>query len=153
MQGIKHLVACRCILSQFKRVPDPPQHRFVVFSIIDDDDVVRPKLVCCNNCGVVHKVSNLTRSEILPGKEDIKSVVTIDDIKVSLPDKLVGVLESHSADLASWEAAQFIVENKRWGEFIVLSTEVEEGVRHGKLIQILGENMFKVEQFERQEEV
>lgn len=151
--GMKHLITCRCVLPQLKRQPNAPQHQFVVFSIIDENGDVKPKFAQCNNCGSIHKVIEINRSQIMPGREDMSSIVTVDDIKISLPEKLAGVLEANHADLASWEAAQYIVENKRWGEFVVLTSDEEGGLRQGKYVTILGENMLKIEGFEREEVV
>jgi hypothetical protein len=151
MMGLKHLITCRCTLPTYKRHKNPPDHQFVVFSIINDDGTVKPKFAQCNNCTAIHKVTEINRSEIMPGREDMGSIISIDDIKVSLPEKLVGVLEANDADLASWEYAQFIFENKRWGEFVVLTTDEEGGVRQGKYVTILGETMLKIESFEREE--
>lgn len=145
--GLKHLITCRCILPQFKRMPDPPLHQFTVFSVINDDDTVAPKFVQCNNCGVVHKVIDVCRSEIVYGREAMESIVKIDDIKLSLPPNLAAVLEANDVDLPSWEAAQFALENEQWGSFIVLKTDEESGVRVGKYVRILSKTMFKVESF------
>ena len=149
--GLKHLVTCRCVLPQFKRTPNPPDHQFIVFSVIKDDETVEPKFAQCNNCGVVHKVIDVCRSEIVVGREAMGSLVTIEDVKVSLPANLATILESNDADLASWEAAQFAIENKKWGSFVVLKTDEESGLRQGKYVRILSETMFKVESFTREE--
>jgi len=137
-------------LQQFKRQQNPPSHQFVVFSIIDDD-VVEQKFVTCNNCGIVHRVTEINKSEIVQGREEMKSIVTIDDIKLSLPARLSDLLESNNADIATWEYVQYIYENKQWGNFVVLTMDEESGTRQGKYVRILGENMFKVEPFVREE--
>ena len=148
--GLKHLIRCRCVMPQFKNLHEPPVHQFIVFSVLDDDDKLVPKFNQCNNCGLVHKVVDVCRSEITT-RENMGSVLTIDDIKPSLAPNLIGILENNVADLTTWEHAQFIFENKRWGEFVVLSTDVESGTRQGKYLQVLGENLFKVNTFSREE--
>lgn len=149
--GQKHLIKCRCVLQQFKRQDEPPSHQFVVFSIIDENGDVVPKLAQCNNCNVIHRVTDLTRSEVVFGKEVAASIVTIDDVRGSLPENLAKILETNQADLPTWEATQFAYENKQWGQFIVMTTEADGVMRQGKYVKILGENMFKVEPFERDE--
>lgn len=151
--GQKHLVPCRCVLTQFRQSTNPPRHHFTVFSVIDDDDKVVPKFSQCNNCGLVHKVTDLCMSEIVQGKEHMPSLLTIDDIKTSLPKNICDILESNDADLATWEMARFIIENKRWGDFVVISSESESGAKQGKYVRILSETMFKVETFYREESV
>lgn len=148
--GQKHLIKCRCVLPQFKKMEDPPAHKFIVFSVIQDDGSVVPKYAQCNNCGVIHKVTDICKSEVLPGKEHMGSILKIEDIKPSLHPNFAQILETNSVDLATWEAVQHIVENKRWGEIVVLTTETEGNELHGKYIRVLGESLCKVEPFTRQ---
>jgi len=96
-------------------------------------------------------VTEINKSEIVQGREEMKSIVTIDDIKLSLPARLSDLLESNNADIATWEYVQYIYENKQWGNFVVLTMDEESGTRQGKYVRILGENMFKVEPFVREE--
>jgi hypothetical protein len=147
-----HLVTCRCVLPQFKRASSPPQHQFVVFSVIDDDGSARVKFAQCNSCGIVHKVTDICKSEVVP-RESMGSLVTIDDIKASMSQQLTGILEAAGVDLPTWEYAQFICENKLWGLFVVLTTDIADNTRQGKYVRILGENLFKVEVFTRDEVV
>jgi hypothetical protein len=142
-KGIKHLIQCQCVLSQFKAEPNPPLHQFIVFSVLDDS-VFQVKFAQCNNCGALHKVTDVCKSEIIKGREDSSSVLGIDDIKLSLPEQLVGILEKHEADLPLWEQAKWIFETQSWGEFVVLSNEIFEGVRQTKVVRILGSNLFQM---------
>ena len=148
--GQKHLIKCRCILNQFRSRKDPPSHQFVVFSEIDDSGAVVPKYTQCNNCGIVHKVVDITRS-IIVGKESSPAILTLEEVMLSIPASISNVLEKNKADLATCEQTKFILENKKWGEFVVLNSELEDSVRQGKCLHIFGENLFKVEPFERKE--
>lgn len=148
-RGQKHLIKCRCVLPQFKKLENPPPHQFIVFSVVKDDGDVVVKYSQCNNCGIIHRVIDICKSEILPSKENMGSLIKIEDIKSSLHSNFVNVLEANSADLATWEAVQFILENKKWGEFVVLTTETEGEEIHGKYIRILGESLCKIETFSR----
>lgn len=132
---------------------NPPQHQFTVFSIVNDDGSIDEKYVQCNNCDLVHKVTEISRSEIVPGRETMKSAITITDVKSSLSENLAGALSAHDVDLATWQAVQFIVENKRWGDQVVLTTDNVDGVVQGKYVRILGESLFKIESFIREEYV
>ena len=147
--GQKHLIKCRCVLPQFKARQEPPAHQFVVFSAMNDEGEISPKYSQCNNCGVIHKVVDICKSEILSGKEHMNSLIKIEDVKPSLHSNFSNILDSNNADLATWEAVQFVVENKRWGDIVVLTTDVEGDEIHGKYIRILGESMCKVEPFIR----
>lgn len=147
MQGLKHLVECNCVLPQFASRPSPPFHQFIVFSIVDEDDRVVPKYAQCNNCGVLHHVVDIHKSEVLAGKENANALVSVEDIKLSLSKEIVDVLTKYNVDLASWEQAQFIIDNERWGEHVVLASEVVNGQRVGKYLQILGRALLKVSTF------
>jgi len=149
IHGQKHLIKCRCVLPQFKRLENPPVHQFIVFSVIQEDETVKTRYSQCNNCGVVHKIIDVCKSEIVSGKENMNSLIKIEDIKPSLHPNFVGILESSQADLATWESVQFIVENKQWGQFVVLTHDSEGEEIHGKYIRILGESICKVETFMR----
>lgn len=146
--GQKHLVKCRCVLPQFKNQEKPQVHQFVVFSVIEDD-VVQQKYAQCNNCGLIHKITDVCTSEIQNGKENMSSLITIDDIKCSLHQNLINLLEINKADLPTWEAVNFIIENKQWGNFVVITKDQEGEEIHGKYIRILGDSLFKVENFSR----
>lgn len=144
MQGFKHLVQCRCILPQLKRRKNPPRHQFVVFSIVDETDNVKQKYVQCPSCGVVHKVTEISKSEIQEGKEHMPSIVTIDDIRNSLDEKIAAVLDSNHTDISVWEEIDFAIENEEWGRYIVLNKDVEGDEAHIKCLRILGPKLFKV---------
>jgi hypothetical protein len=150
LTGHRHLVKCRCFLPQFKNSASIPVHQFIVFSVMDDDEVV-PKFVQCNNCGIVHKVFDICMSQIMDGRENLSSVVTMDDLKSALPEKLAAILQQYDVDISAWEQAQFIIENKRWGEFIVLAADTMDGLKQGKIVKIIGENLFKIDTFARSE--
>jgi hypothetical protein len=150
--GQKHLIKCRCILPQFKNSKDlqNKQHRFMVFSEIIDD-VVKQKYAQCNNCGIIHKITDICTSEIMSGKEAMSSIITIEDIKPSMNPGLISILERHLCDLPTWEQAQYIVENKRWGDHIILTNDLEDDQRTIKYVRIVGETLFKVDSHVRKE--
>jgi len=151
--GIKHLINCHCVLPQYRRKPNPIFHKFVVFSIVSDDDIVEAKIVTCNNCSVLHRIIDICKSEFIYNKEDTRSVITIDDIKVMLPDKMVDILESYDVDLPTWEQASFLIDSKKWNSYLILTSEFIDSRTEGKLLRILGESLYKVEPFFRSEYV
>lgn len=148
-EGIRHLIECNCILPQYKKRKNPVWHKFPVFSIVDLKDKVLEKIAQCNNCGIVHKVTEIGVSEITK-KENIKSIRTISDIKYGLPESFVGLLEQHKCDISTWEEIEFILEEERWGSFVVLSQEDVDLNIHGKMMIIKGPSFTKVESFSRQ---
>tara|TARA_R110002012_G_C11269552_1_gene569242 strand:- start:77 stop:505 length:429 start_codon:yes stop_codon:yes gene_type:complete len=133
------------MLPQYKNRRDPVFHKFVVFSILDDSDEVVHKICQCNNCGVLHNVIDLCKSEIVRGVEESASIVTIDDLKFSLPKDIVSVLDSHKCDLPTWEYVKFIYDTEKWGEIIVISKEELDDFTHIKLMKIISENKINIE--------
>lgn len=149
--GQKHLVKCRCVLPQYKAAPDPPIHQFVVFSVVDADGEIVPRVAKCNNCGILHRVRELCKSEILTGREDAVACATIDDIRDQLHPRLGALLDREGADLASWEAVKFCVDEERWGDIVVVTSERVDTTRQGKYVRVLGPALFKIETFVRDE--
>lgn len=147
MQGIKHLVECHCVLPQYKDRSPQVYHKFVVFSVIDDNDVVIPKHAQCNNCGTVHRVFDIMKSEPVLGNDETHSVMTIDDIKYSIPSNLHDVLKSYEADLHMWEEAAFICENELWESTMILSTEKQHDGFSGKILRFTGPRTFRIEPY------
>jgi hypothetical protein len=150
LQGQKHLIKCRCVLPQFKKMVDPLLHQFIVFSVIEDDNV-KLKYSQCPNCGIVHRITEIGKSEIIQGREAMQSLITIDDIKPGLPENLRFILEKNNADLPSWEAVSFYYENKLWGNFVVLTSDTDSSVKQGKYVRLLGDSLFKVESYTRED--
>jgi|SRR3990167_1479235 len=144
--GLKHLVECHCVLPQFRDRRDPPYHRFVVFSVIDDDVVV-PKSVACNNCGVVHVVFDVSKSRIALGDDDTSAVMSIADITHSLPQNVVELLRAYNAGLPTWEEAAFIHETAAWGSHVLLTTK-DDGTRvEGKMLVFVSQGAVKIEPY------
>lgn len=146
--GQKHLVRCRCVLPQMKSAAI--SHEFPVFSEVIDG-IVKIKYAQCNNCGIIHKVTDICTSEIMNGKEAMSSITTIDDIKASMNSKIISILEKNNCDLPTWEYAKYVLENSRWGEIIILSSEAEGDSKVIKYLKIISETFFNVDTRVRKE--
>ena len=143
--GIKHTIKCRCIISQFKTMKNPPLHEFVVFSIIEDDKVKKSHAKC-NNCGITHEIIDLCRSKILD-KSDDWNTPTKDDISYSLSDDLKDLLNSYDADLPTWQMSQWIIDNNRWGSKIILSKKDLDDRIEGKILIFKEKDLYRIETF------
>lgn len=150
--GQRHIIKCRCILPQYRSMTNPPNHHFVVFSVIEDDSII-PKTVQCNNCGIVHRVTELCKSTIINGKEDLKSLITVDLIRAQLPQQLAAVLDAENCDLPVWEHCKFVIDNSVWDSVIQLGSEQYDGMREGKYLRIYSKDIFNVESFSEQSTV
>lgn len=146
---VKHLVECKCILPQFKKMEEPPFHKFIVFSALEEETAkVIPSFAQCPNCGAIHRVREVGLSKIL-NKDSVRTMSTIEDIKISLPEKLSTILERHDCDLPTWQEVQFILENQMWGRTVILAKEREGELIFGKTMTVLSETMQKIDSFER----
>jgi hypothetical protein len=87
----------------------------------------------------------------MPGRENMNSILTLDEMKAGMPAQLVALLETHSVDRATWENARWILENERWGDVIILTSELADGMRQGKYVRVIGEKLFKVDNFTKDE--
>ena len=149
MNGQKHALKCRCILPQFKKRKDPVFHEFVVFSTFSED-TFNESFVQCNNCGVVHRVYDLCKSEIIESKEELRSVQTKEDICISLPGDVVSLLESCNADLATYQEISFVLDNNLEAKKILLQKETVDDYVTGKFLSISQNGRMKVEPFNYQ---
>jgi hypothetical protein len=147
MTGQQHLIQCHCVLPQYRGRKDPVYHKFTVFSIIDESDTVVPKFVQCNNCGVIHKVYDICKSEIITGKDEMRNTAKIDDFKFGIPNDLINLLTTYNCDVNIWEHIYFILVNEAWGSRIVLTRETINDETAGKILTIKTNKQFIVEDY------
>ena len=76
-----------------------------------------------------------------------KDLQEIDELDPTLGTTIF--LQSGETMEVEWMGCEFIVENKEWGSFVVLSTDSQGDELHGKYMRILGETLCKVESFSR----
>ena len=153
MKGTKHLIECRCILPTFSKSNNPPLHKFVVFSIVDDDDNPIEKYSQCNNCGIIHRITGFCQSEILHSQEEAKNILTIEDISLSLSPDVRDILKSYDADLATYEHVQFMIATESVNSFTVLDAEDNDDIQSGKILKYIGRGKFSIEPFQSQTRV
>jgi len=151
LTGTRHLIECHCVLPQYRNTSPVVYHKFVVFSLLDDD-AVQSKLVQCNNCGIVHKVIDICKSEIVHGIEEGNSLRTIGDIKFGLPERIATFLEQQNVDISIWELVEFLLDTKADSE-VVISKDERAGITQLKILQLKPDGSFKVKSESRQDEV
>jgi hypothetical protein len=150
-EGVRHLIECHCVLPQFKNTTPTVYHKFVVFSIIEDD-VVQKKLAQCNNCGIIHKVTDFCKSEIVHGAEESSSIRQIDDVKLGLPGRLVDFLVQQSLDISTWEWIEYLLDHKLEYE-VVIKKDQKGDLTNLKILHLKEDGSFKVKNETRQDEV
>lgn len=151
-RGVIHLVDCVCMLPQYAKRDPPVFHKFAVFSEFDGDAVIE-KVAKCNNCGVMHRVTDICRSVIVYGHDNVRGALTIDDLAVSMPRDVADVLRANDCDLATWEHAKFNIDNRLWGSYTVISSEEVDGHRVGKALAFLDEAKIRIIPFDELVEI
>jgi hypothetical protein len=144
MPGYKHLIECHCYLKIYNLNEKNLNHKFPVYSKVDINNKVVPKFVKCNNCESLHYVYDICKSELRGGKEDTQITTSIDDLVLMLPDKLTNLLNKLKCDISIWEHCLDVIEEKRWGESIVVKREIIDENYQLKILDINSENNFKI---------
>lgn len=149
----KHIITCRCILTQHRRLNDPPNFSFIVFSLLDDDGNVIPKLTKCSYCGITHRVYEICKSEIIDSES--VNIIDKDDLSIFLPEKLVAILNDYNCELYTFEEAKYIIDNRKWigndtTPFLILTKDEikndDGSIYHeGKMLKIHDEFRYSIE--------
>jgi hypothetical protein len=96
---------------------------------------------------VVHKIYDLCKSEIVQGRDELRSVTKLEEISLSLPQDLRDVLKSYECDITVWEHLRFILEERRWGDRVVLTRENINGEVVGKVMTVSAGDRFSLEDY------
>jgi hypothetical protein len=144
MPGIKHLIECHCYLAIYKNNSIPINHKFPVYSKINEDNVVIKKNVKCNNCEAFHHVYDLCKSEIKAGKDQSSLIISKEDIAAMLPNEIVNFLTSNNCDISIWEHIKDIIDEKRWEEQVVIKRDIIDEKQQIKYIKITRNKNIKV---------
>ena len=153
MPGYKHLIQCHCVLPQYRSMQDPVFHKFVVFSKVDESDNIVPKLVKCNNCGVVHKVVDFCKSEVSHGVDNSIAIVSVNDIRPFIPEEIRKILDDHKCDIATWEQIDDVIENSIWESVVTISKQTVGDSTQIKQIVIKEGGKFKIQSHLRQDTI
>ena len=153
MKGVKHLIQCHCILPQYRKMEDPVFHKFVVFSILNEEDEVQPKFAECNNCGVTHKVYDICKSEIVHNAEGLSAIANKVDIGMGLPKNISSILETYKCDISIWENIKFLYDNEIWNESVVMTKDEVGGSTQIKSITLFPENKVRVDTHLRDDDI
>ena len=145
MSGIKHLIDCHCILRIYKGDDTNINHKFPVYSKLDDNSKVIPKFVKCNNCESLHWVYDICRSEFKGGNDQTEVTSNVDDLSLMLPIRLCGILRKYNCDMSVWDHIVDIYDDERWGENVVIKRDIIDEEQQVKLLYVLGENKFKID--------
>ena len=152
IEGVKHLIECHCVLPQYRKMENPIFQKFVVFSVVEDD-VVEPKFVQCNNCAIVHKVTDICKTEIVVGLEFSNAVTRLDEVKESIPDQIGSFLEKANSDMATWENVAFLLENSLGSFEVPIAKEIIGGMTQVKLLSVDEKGKVKIKTVTRNDDL
>ena len=145
MPGQRHLIECHCVLSIYKNKEPAIYHKFSVYSMIDKKtNNVIPKYVNCNNCGVTHLVDELCKSKIQIGKEDITSLRSLEEIELSLPEKLTKFLKQYNPTIDILEEIEDIFNNNSFPRGLVIKREVIDEKYNVKILNLISSERFTI---------
>lgn len=151
--GQKHIISCICVLNQLKQFSDAPNFSFIVFSIIENNNIIQ-KYAECPNCKAVHKIIEIGKSEIVYDF-DKKLLLTKDDYRENLPEKLTNILDEYNCEQFIYEETYFILSEKQWGKFVQLteqSMRIENNIPiyEGKKLVIKNQFDFQIDYWKSQ---
>ena len=144
MAGIKHLVECHCVLALYKNSEKIINHKFPVYSKLDESGNIISKIVKCNNCDAVHLVKELCKSEVLFGNDQTEVILTKEDIGYMLEGKIHNMLTKLDPDISVWEHVLDTIDEELWGTEIVIKRDIVGEKQHVKVLEILGQDRFKL---------
>ena len=144
MSGIKHLIECHCYLAIFKNSKNMINHKFTVYSKLDESNNVIAKNFKCNNCDALHKVFDIGKSELIPGKDQTQSTLTKKELSIMLPTKISNILNEYESDMSNYDHAIDIIEEKRWGESIILKRDIIDENEAVKIMTINSKDNIKI---------
>ena len=79
--------------------------------------------------------------------EGTSATLTLEDIKIMIPESVSTILETYDKDLPDYEHAHFILTYNQVESFIVLSSEISDEKKMGKILRYKGENRFIIEPY------
>tara|TARA_R110002167_G_scaffold65993_2_gene186821 strand:+ start:32 stop:409 length:378 start_codon:yes stop_codon:yes gene_type:complete len=105
---------------------------------------VIPKYANCNNCGVTHLVDELCKSKIQIGKEDITSLRSLEEIELSLPEKLTKFLKQYNPTIDILEEIEDIFNNNSFPRGLVIKREVIDEKYNVKILNLISSERFTI---------
>jgi len=143
--GIKHLIECHCTLKIYNGSNNHLFHKFPVYSNYDSTGKLIEKICKCNNCGTLHRVKSICKSEIIRGGKDRNtSEINIEDISLQIDKKIENVLRRYDCDISVWENVLDIIEKEAWEYPVIISREVIDMKYHVKIMEIVSESKIKI---------
>ena len=142
--GQKHLIECHCVLPLYRNKQEKIYHKFLVYNKFDDNSELIPKYVKCNNCDIIHYVYEICKSEIKFDGDGYGSVLEIEDLKLSLDEKIVKVLEMYDCDITAYELISDAIDKNIFPIELVLKRNIINEEYHVKILKLNSESKFVI---------
>ena len=97
-----------------------------------------------NEHKILCEIIEVGKSELIPGKDQSMVTISKDDLRSSIPLKIVNILDTYDCDISSWEEVLDIIENKSWNSFVVLKRDILNENTSVKILEIYEKNNFKI---------
>ena len=151
MKFTRHLIECHCILKIYQNNTKPIYHKFPVFSLLDEkENLSESKYVACNNCGSIHEVVDICKSDVKWGSDVYDGlVVTKEDVKFNLINKglsnITDILEINDCDVSIWELVEYCIENKIDYSIVLSKQDIQDNTVYNCLNIVDGNIKIKKE--------
>ena len=90
---------------------------------------------------------DVCNSEIQLGQE-VGAVMSKQDCGMMLPSGVKQILETYGCEVPDWEHALYILQNEKWGDFIIVNREeTEVGDLTGKILRFNAPGNYRLEPF------
>jgi hypothetical protein len=70
-----------------------------------------------------------------------------------LPESIKNILSGYNKEIYDYEHIKFMIDENKVGDFIVLSSEIVDNRKVGKILKYKGNGQFEIEPFSRSEVV
>ncbi len=81
------------------------------------------------------------------GRDELRTVSSIEDIRIGMHSDIQNVLDSYKCDLPIWEHVRFLLDEEIWDATVTLTKDDLDDETQGKCLRILSEDRFRIESF------
>ena len=79
--------------------------------------------------------------------EGTVATLTSEDISAMLPESVISVLETYDKTLPDYEHINFMINENKIEDFLVLTSDISDDKKVGKILRYKGENRFIIEPY------
>lgn len=144
-QILKHTLQCKCFAASEMDKETPQFYEFIAISEVDENGDVVPRTIPCDNCGRLHEVYEICKSNVIDGTDSPIGILSMEEIEMSIPEKLQKLLKDNKCPKHTWEEASLILEKELWGSSIILNRDIQNNKVFCKTLKILGVTFYRID--------